>query len=167
VRLGDFNKMDPLMPGRKRKPVALKKLTGSDTKTMRGPAGGKEVSAPGRPTRPDWIGKDAAEIWDRAFAVAPWLAAADEFKLAAFVQAMADLKWAVIAIETDGRIVSSKQGDVPHPAIGIKTKAITAIAKFGSDLGFDPATRAKLAAPQEEGNRDGSEFFDEPTMKIA
>lgn len=155
------------MRGRKPKPERAKRLSGNPGKRRIRTSRLKAPESP--PVCPPWLGDEARIVWARAVSIAPWLVAADEFKVAGFCQAMADLRWAVEAIAADGYTIDAKQGKLPHPANGIKNKALVIVAKFGSDLGFDPATRARFVDPDNPAQDDGErEFFgDAAPMRIA
>jgi P27 family predicted phage terminase small subunit len=154
------------MRGRKPKPQSLKRLSGNAGKRKIRASRLNPTSEP--PICPPWLGEEARIIWTRAVAVAPWLVAADEFKVASFCQAIADLRWSVETIERDGYTIEARQGVIPHPANGIKNRALVIIAKLGSDLGFDPTTRARMvqpdSAPEDEAER---EFFGDSPMRLA
>jgi P27 family predicted phage terminase small subunit len=152
--------------GRKPKPESLKRLSGNPGK--RRIRKSRLKPAPATPICPPWLGDEARIIWARAMSVAPWLAAADEFKLAGFCQAVADLRWSVETIAVKGYTIDAKQGELPHPANGIKNKALVIIAKFGSDLGFDPTTRARLTEPDAPpASGEEEEFFGAGAMRLA
>jgi P27 family predicted phage terminase small subunit len=154
--------------GRKPKPERAKRLNGNPGKRRIRASRLKPIKSP--PVCPPWLGDEARIVWSRAVSIAPWLVAADEFKVAGFCQAMADFRWAVEAIAADGYTIDARQGKLPHPANGIKNKALVLIAKFGSDLGFDPATRARLVEPDAKPADDAEqEFFGDvtPPMRIA
>lgn len=147
------------MRGGKPKSEMQKRLAGNPGKRK---IKTSKLKASGSPVCPPWLGKEAQLIWVRAMEVAPWLTSADEFKLAGFCQAIADVQWAVKKIAVKGYTIKARQGEIPHPANGIKNKALTIIAKFGSDLGFDPAMRARVTEPDAAKTTEdalASEFF--------
>lgn len=167
------------MRGRKRKPAKLADLTGSRTKTacdrrkrraLQGDVAPAPVeAAPGLPLCPDWLGDEARRIWIRAMEVGSgWLSAAEEFKLAAFCQAMADLRHCSELVAREGLIVPAVAGGLTqHPAQIAKRGAMTIIAKLGSDLGFDPAARARIADKPDAAPSDADEFFTGPRLLTA
>src|SRR5262245_36524346 len=149
------------MKGQKPKPAALKRLLGNPGKR---PIHDSKLKSVGAAICPDWLGEEAKKVWVRLTQTAPWLESADEVKLAGFCQAVADLKWSVETIDAEGYLYEARQGKIPHPANGIKNKALATIAKLGGDLGLDPIARAGIVSHEPPKADSGDEFFDDPPM---
>jgi phage terminase small subunit len=117
------------MQGRKPKPVALKLVTGNPGRRPLPEQKPTDAKAPSgepddAPVRPKYLkGKRALEIWDEVLEFAFWLVIADSYKLAAWCNDQADF-------ERNGKRWA--------------TTAKRAHWSLASDLGLDPASRARL-----------------------
>ncbi|MEQ9642515.1 MAG: hypothetical protein RIM84_20980 [Alphaproteobacteria bacterium] len=135
--------------GQKPKATALHLVEGTLNVT-RHRARTSEPTAAGAPIRPTWLGTRAAKFWDEQAAIAWWLTGADSLKLAAWCALSAELSRGV------GRMTAARLG---------QWRAL------GSELGFDPAGRARLGVvapprPPADGAdaepaEDGQGYFDD------
>jgi P27 family predicted phage terminase small subunit len=144
------------MAGRPRKPKALDDLEGNPGKRAKG----AEPKTTGTPTCPMWLDKDAKSKWRK---VAKWLkvvggGTADAELLAVYCQTWSIWKEAVKSIQVDGITVTSKRGGpIRNPAVTIANDAAQTLSRLGSQLGWSPTTRAKLAeAPEEKKSKMAS-----------
>jgi phage terminase small subunit len=124
--------------GAKPKPTLLKLITGNPGNRSL-PTGEPEPA--GRPAKPKWLKGRSAAIWDEVLVFAFWLTVADAFKLAAWCDQEADFE--------KRRALWSAADRREHRAAG-------------SELGFDPAARARMGAEPDVARRQNDpaeEFF--------
>jgi hypothetical protein len=105
--------------GRKPTATIMRLTTGNPG---RRPLPQTEPEATGRPARPAKIGKRAGELWD-AVCDFPWLATADGYKLHIWCELQAEFERAPV------KMLSAR---------------IAQLRAVGSELGLDPASRARL-----------------------
>jgi phage terminase small subunit len=127
------------MASRGRKPTAtiIKLATGNPG---RRPVKPGEPMPGGKPVKPAWLTDRGAELWADVMAFAYWLTLADSYKLAAWCDRQSEF-------ETDRR----------HWAAADRREHRSA----GSELGLDPASRARLATGEPFGDTkdEAAEFF--------
>ena len=145
------------MRGRKPIPTELHKLRGTlhatrHTKARQGePVAQGELSA----EPPPWMTDSQQAGWRYAVEHAPrgllkqidrtvlaiWVEAEDRHRTAAMMQAQVDKssKWPLLTKDKNGLAVAG-------PYLGIMTRAAAVLLKAGSELGFSPAARPRLAA---------------------
>jgi hypothetical protein len=87
-----------------------------------------EPAAVGTPIKPPKLRGRALELWDEACKGAPWLAAADSYKLFAWCCLQAELERA------PNKMVAARIGQ---------------LRALGSELGLDPSSRTRLATGPE------------------
>ena len=137
------------MAGRKRKPPALHLLQGTFRKDRHGPrpADGAEPSATLVSTsRPKYLRGRAAALWGEVAALCWWLTATDSFKAG---------MWCAL------------QAEFERGPAKMTAARINALRALGSELGLDPATRARMQVGRRTSSGDGFEdylnrrFFDD------
>src|ERR1700739_1523581 len=113
--------MGEILAARGRKPTAtvIKLATGNPGRRA---LPQDEPSADGRPIKPPKLGERATELWDRVAGLA-WLTAADSYKL---------------------HIWCELQAEFEHPPSMMIASRIAQLRAVGSELGFDPGSRARL-----------------------
>lgn len=92
-----------------------------------------EPEADGRPVKPARLRGRSSTLWDEAVKRAPWLAAADSYKLHVWVALQAEFE------KAPTRMVASR---------------IAQLRALGSELGFDPSSRTRI------GKGDGGKKAD-------
>jgi hypothetical protein len=115
--------------GRKPRPTHLKLVTGNPGKR---PLPRCEPQTSERPRKPRKIHKRAGELWDEV-AVLPWLTAADSYKLYIWCELQAEFE--------------------KSPTLMVSAR-IAQLRAVGSELGLDPASRARLGAGRNEPPQD-------------
>lgn len=135
------------MRGRKRKPTALKILTGNPGKRALNDREPIPQAIP--PTPPAWLAKEALVEWDRLVAELAALGIItrlDMAILAGYCQAWARVVKleATVAKKGGAVIVSPTGGPYPSPWQAALNKAYELVHKFGSELGLTPSARARL-----------------------
>jgi P27 family predicted phage terminase small subunit len=149
------------MTGRKPKPQALRIAQAAAGHTA---AKIPVVEAPaGEPERPDYLTDESAAVWTRtcdALRSMGTLSPADVDTIAAFVQAVADLRWAVATMATEGRMTEGASGmKRKHPAVGIAHDAALRIRSLGSDLGLNPTARQRITVKPKDDIDEFKKFL--------
>src|SRR6185437_224011 len=147
--------------GRKPKPTILKILAGNPgcrPLNLREPQPSREL-----PLCPDWLDDEAKREWN---GIVPelhrmgLLTVVDRAALAGYCQAFADLRDAVETLRTDGKTITTANGNLlPHPAVSQKNRSMLTLAKFLSEFGLSPASRVKLKSPDQSPRDDFEEFM--------
>lgn len=123
------------MAGRKKIPTTLKVHAG------------KRDAAVNVPACPEWLGAIGQVKWQEIIEL---MMASEKFDvekldadcLSMYCEAHDDLHAAMEIVESEGAIATSHTGSLyPHPAVGMKNRAIERIRKFGRELGINPAVR--------------------------
>jgi P27 family predicted phage terminase small subunit len=133
--------------GRKPVPGVLRRLHGNPRQhkmPANEPEGVGDIWAP-----PAYMDDAQREQWDHVVAHAPpgLLTGTDRDILAAFVNAVVEYNRAVVQVRSMGQVVKTKDGNaIQNPFLGIMNRQALLIAKFGSEMGFSPASRASLGA---------------------
>ena len=91
-----------------------------------------EPAADGRPIKPPKLGERADALWDRVSAL-PWLTEADSYKLHVWCELQAEFEHA--------------------PSMMIASR-IAQLRAVGSELGFDPGSRARLGKGASGGKQE-------------
>ena len=114
------------------------------------------------PNAPTWLGKDAKAEWRR---VAPiivterkTLTLADLATFAAYCSAVGEISEAARIIERDGMIFQGASGPKKHPAVAIKSDAMTQARLLANELGLTPVSRSRPAIRNEGGEDEGSDL---------
>lgn len=145
--------------GRKPKPSHLKAVQGNAGKRAINhdePEGEELLEVP---LPPEWLHPYGIQMWER---VAPWLTSSkilttsDLPNLEAYCAAYARWRLAEEDIAKNGIVVPGMNSDVKNPACTEANAALKQLAMFGSALGLDPASRARLAVP---GAKDANNPF--------
>lgn len=125
------------MATRGRKPTAtvIRLATGNPGKR---PLPQGEPSAGGRPDRPAKLRKREAELWDRYIETAWWLEAHDGPKAHMWVCMQAEFE------RGPGNMIAGR---------------IAQLRALGSELGLDPASRARLGAKSNGESKDPAEQY--------
>jgi phage terminase small subunit len=126
--------------GPKPKLTHLKLVTGNPGNR---PLPSGEPDPQGKPVKPKWLKTHAAALWVEVLAFAFWLTEADSYKLAAWCDRQADFE---------------KNRDKWTAADRREHRTA------GSELGFDPASRARLGQKPSgaKKNDPADEFFRRP-----
>lgn len=143
------------MRGRKPTPTDLHKLKGTFNATRHGKDRKGEPTADGvLSDAPDWLSPDQRIGWAYAIDHAPagllkkidlavltvWVIAEDQHRVSAIQQAKIDANTSLPLLTKD------KNGQpVASPYLGVMNRAAIRMLKAGSDLGFSPASRPRLA----------------------
>lgn len=108
------------------------------------------------PEPPKGLNADARDAWVLAVANAPkgWLTVLDCAVLENWARNYAMVRRMRSKIEHEGYTKLSEKGvEVPHPLLGPLFKALAALASAEKELGFTPASRARVRdgvrAPEE------------------
>jgi P27 family predicted phage terminase small subunit len=147
--------------GRKPTPIALRLLRGNPgrrrlPKQQAKPAAGA--------TCPRSLSAEARAEWRRLqpeLLRLGLLSRIDRAAFAAYCEAWADFRWAVVTIKAEGRVIESgNHTRMPHVAMTIKRGAMKAIREFASEFGFTPASRMRVEmAPPDGEDPDAARFF--------
>jgi hypothetical protein len=121
--------------GRKPKPTQLKRITGNPG---RRPLPSDEPMRVGAIERPESLNGRPGELWDNFIERAYWLTWADGPKALLWVCLQAEFE------EAPRKMLSSR---------------IAQLRAVGSELGLDPASRARLAVPAAADDSVGSKYF--------
>ncbi|WP_129138800.1 phage terminase small subunit P27 family [Modicisalibacter coralii] len=137
--------------GRKPKPSHLKAVQGNAGKRAINHDEPQADSLLEVPPPPEWLDPIGIQMWER---VAPWLVsskiltASDIPNLEAYCAAYARWRKAEENIAVNGLVVDSPMGGVvKNPACTVANESLKQMTTFGSALGLDPASRARLAVP--------------------
>jgi P27 family predicted phage terminase small subunit len=95
---------------------------------------------------PTWMTKTQREAWRHAVTNAPigLLRSSDRAALTAFIVAENLHQLAAGKIAADGLTVMNGSQEIPNPAISIVSKQALLMLKAAAELGFTPASRARL-----------------------
>jgi phage terminase small subunit len=118
--------------GRKPKPTHLRLVDGNASKR---PIPKGEPVPTGKPVKPSWLKGRGATLWDDVLGFAFWLTEADSYKLAAWCDRQAQFEKAAL------RKTWTAADRREHRSAG-------------SELGFDPSSRARM------GTNDGGQAKD-------
>lgn len=152
------------MKGRKPKPTALHKLSGTLNATRhkerdREPVAEGDLDAP-----PDWMSDGQRESWRYAIEHAPsgvlkridrgvlavWVQAEDMHRIASIAQMRVD-----VGADTP-LLTLGKEGLKPSPYVGILNRTAMVMMKAAAEMGFTPTSRPRLivSSQQEEDEND-------------
>lgn len=155
--------------GRKRKPTALKLVTGNPGKRAMPKKEAKVDLA--QPTPPAFLNDDAKVEWGRVCDTlykAGLMTDLDRAVLAAYCQAygvwaQAERQIAKLAEkgEINGLLMKTSNGNViQHALIGIANKARGDVVRYAAEFGMSPAARARVeASPPDGQEKPVSKFF--------
>lgn len=142
--------------GRKPKPSHLKAVQGNAGKRGINHDEPQADSLAEVPLPPKWLHPCGIQMWER---VAPWLVGSkilsesDIPNLEAYCAAYARWRQAEEDIAKNGIVVPGMNSDIKNPACTVANESLKQMTTFGSALGLDPASRARLAVP---GAKDAS-----------
>lgn len=146
--------------GRKPKPSHLKAVQGNAGKRAINHDEPVADSLTEVPPPPEWLSEIGVEMWER---VGPWLVSSkiltdsDLANLEAYCAAYNRWRQAEENIAQHGLVVDSPMGGVvKNPACTVANEALKQMNTFGSALGLDPSSRARLAVP---GAKDAANPF--------
>ncbi|MFK8250659.1 phage terminase small subunit P27 family [Ancylobacter terrae] len=112
---------------------------------------------------PDWLSADARGEWER---VAPilikerqTLTVADIATFTSYCVAAGQVAEASRIIAARGMTFQSKTGPKKHPAVSIRSDAMTQMRLLAGELGLTPVSRSRPAL-KESGGADGPSLFD-------
>ena len=148
--------------GRGRKPTATHKRDG----TFRHDRHSNRANiAPGKPSPPAWLTKEAKTEWNRLVPLlfgAGLLTLADRSTLALHCQSLSDYQKFREIGEKEGWTVEGSQGQVvEHPALRAMRRAWDEVLKSGHQLGLSPLARGaiKVETPTAKVDNDEQELF--------
>ena len=150
------------MPGRKRKPAAVKVAEGNPGHRPIP----EEIQFSGVPECPKFLDRRAKAEWKRILAATADLdlfRAVDVGVLASYCVAYSRWQTAEETLMAEGttiKLTGSNGQDkiVKHPALMVSADAQKQMLRAGSLLGFNPTDRSKVSAPQREGSNEFLEF---------
>lgn len=165
------------MPGRHRKPTAVKVAEGNRAKV-----GQKhlkpDVAGIGRPRIPSHLTTAERKIFVEVVASLPadLMTRADEGCLEQYATAYARFRRMQKVLTAELEILSGPNGKYRHPALIVLEKASLEMSRCGSLLGLSPVARARLAAPSGEPNdpmtallgmdtAEGADWTTQPTTR--
>ncbi|QIB32683.1 phage terminase small subunit P27 family [Ancylobacter pratisalsi] len=113
---------------------------------------------------PDWLSEDAVAEWNR---VAPiliderrTLTVTDIASLVNYCVAIGQAAEASRIITAEGMTYQSKTGPKKHPAVAIRSDAMTQARLLAGELGLTPVSRSRPAARSDTGQGMGPGLFD-------
>lgn len=145
--------------GRKPKPTPLKLLQGNAGKRKLNEDEPQSDALSEVPEPSPWLSDMAKEAWTK---LAPWLVgskiltASDLHNLEAFCSAYSRWRLAEEDIAKKGIVVMGLNNEIKNPACTVANESLKQMVTYGSALGLDPASRARLAVP---GAKDAGNPF--------
>ncbi|MCT8514926.1 phage terminase small subunit P27 family [Chromohalobacter sp. TMW 2.2271] len=136
--------------GRKPKPTHLKAVQGNAGKRAINHDEPQADALTDVPLPPEWLDPVGIEMWEK---VAPWLVSSkiltesDVPNLEAYCAAYARWRQAEKDIAKNGITVMGMNSEIKNPACTVANESLKQMTTFGSALGLDPASRARLAVP--------------------
>jgi P27 family predicted phage terminase small subunit len=137
--------------GRKPKPTALKVVQGNAGKRKLNEDDPSPDALEDIPQPPEWLPELAITAWEK---LAPWLVGSkiltgsDLHNLEAFCSAYSRWRDAEEHYAKEGPVVEGATGGpVKNPAATVINESLKQMALYGSALGLDPSSRARLAVP--------------------
>ncbi|MCK2042554.1 phage terminase small subunit P27 family [Chromohalobacter sp. TMW 2.2308] len=136
--------------GRKPKPTHLKAVQGNAGKRAINHDEPQADALSDVPLPPEWLDPVGIEMWEK---VAPWLVSSkiltesDVPNLEAYCAAYARWRQAEKDIAKNGITVMGMNSEIKNPACTVANESLKQMTTFGSALGLDPASRARLAVP--------------------
>jgi P27 family predicted phage terminase small subunit len=140
--------------GRPSKPTRLKELAGNPGKRALNKA---EPKPTGILAPPKTLSKDATAIWRHVVGAMPTgvFTSVDQGLLTAYCEAYATHQRATIALKTEPLMVTGSTGQmVVSPWVKLRADQARLMITLSARLGFDPISRAHLAAPNGDGPAD-------------
>lgn len=148
------------MPGRPRKPTAVKKMKGTLQKCR---VLADEWKPPaGSPPEPPGMGRVATGLWRdkvRMLADAGVVTLADGEVLEAWCRAVESARLAEAMVKKEGITTETRSGVTMHPAVRIARNSWDAAARLGGLLGLDPSSRSRLTSPKKPESDDVGDFL--------
>lgn len=145
--------------GRKPKPSHLKAVQGNPGKRGINHDEPQADALVEVPLPPEWLHPYGIQMWEK---IAPWLVSSkilsdsDIPNLEAYCAAYARWRQAEEDIAKNGIVVMGMNSDIKNPACTVANESLKQMTTFGSALGLDPASRARLAVP---GAKDANNPF--------
>lgn len=137
--------------GRKPKPTAQKRAAGNPGKRRLNEAEPDFEALVVAPVAPDWMSDYAREMWDRLspeLVESKVLTRTDLHVLEGFCSAYGRWREAEEDVTRNGIILKSSFGPKKNPACTVANEAMRQMTSYGSSLGLDPASRARLVVPK-------------------
>ncbi len=139
------------MRGRRPKPTMLKLATGNPGRRPINEAEPQPGAAV--PEAPAELSPAAKAEWDRLagdLVALKMMTALDRAALAAYCQAYAMWSEAITAVQQFGTMVKSPSGyPIQSPYVSIANKQAEIMIRIAAEFGFTPASRSRIAVPQE------------------
>lgn len=110
------------------------------------------------PAPPNWLSKDAKAEWKR---IAPILISdrktltlADLASFASYCCAVGEVAEASRIIAAEGMTFTGQSGPKKHPAVSIRTNAMTQARLLAAELGLTPVSRSRPSVREDNENKD-------------
>lgn len=110
------------------------------------------------PAPPKWLSKDAKAEWKR---IAPiiiderkTLTLADLAGFANYCCAVGEVSEASRIIAAEGMTYTGQSGPKKHPAVSIRTNAMTQARLLAAELGLSPVSRSRPSIREDNENKD-------------
>lgn len=151
-----------VMRGRKPKPTHLKLVEGNPGKrklNRKEPVPRNKLLSP-----PEYLNEEQRATWSYLTANSPkgMLKALDAGLLAAYVVAVCIHREATVKLQNSPMILKATSGaPVQSPYVKILSTQARLIASLGSELGFSPASRTRIAVEQEHEPDPLDRFFND------
>ena len=123
-----------------------------------------DVIAPGSsavtelPKTPSWLSNDAKAEWRRVLPILVnerrTLTLADLATFGAYCSAVGEISEAARIIAREGMVVPGASGPKKHPAVAIKSDAMTQARLLANELGLTPVSRSRPTIRDEQGGSD-------------
>lgn len=132
-------------------PTAIKRLTGNPG---RRPLNDAEPTMPvAEPPMPKGMTTPARREWKRIVPLLMTLGVltfADSAALESYCESYAEMQQARKLIQKEGLVISTAQGQKPHPAVTIRDKAEKRMKSFLIEFGLTPASRSRIQLPKQQ-----------------
>lgn len=140
------------MSGRPPKPTAIKRLSGNPGKR---PLNDREPKfRQAIPRVPRHLNREARAEWKRVVYElhgAGLLTRIDRAALAAYCQAWSTWVLASKQVEDEGITLTTEKGYVyPHPAVGVRERAMEQMRRFMVEFGMTPSSRSRVKVEKPE-----------------
>jgi P27 family predicted phage terminase small subunit len=113
---------------------------------------------------PAWLNREAKREWKRVVAeLGPLgvLTVLDVSALCANCVAWSEMRAAEDIIQRDGVVITDQYGkQMKHPAVAVKNAALTAMLRWGAELGLTPSSRTRLRVPSKPSTNAGPPLVD-------
>jgi P27 family predicted phage terminase small subunit len=107
---------------------------------------------------PAWLSREAKAVWRHVLPLLierRILTAADMNSLAMYASAMGEVQTMERQIQKEGHVVKVKEAPKRHPAVAIRSDAMTRATRLAAELGLTPVSRSRTpmrSKPNDPGN---------------